>query len=124
MATVRFPFQIIDGKVSTTSVEAEEMRSKVLFCLGTQVNERVMRPSWGIDILSTVYAVGGDLTIAVPEAIQMAFQKWFPSVRLIEAKVYEKPDDPTRFTVDVRFGVINSDIDEVARIELPVTEGA
>jgi hypothetical protein len=122
--SVKFPFQIANGSVATTSLDREALRSKVMFCLGSQINERVMRPQWGIDILSTSYSVGADLAEAVPEAIAFAFQRWFPSLRLIAAEVTINDRDPTYVDVLVRYGQIDSDIDEVARLEIPVSEGA
>lgn len=47
MIGVAYPFNISNGVVSTTSDPAEIARSRIVFCLSTQVMERVMRPSWG-----------------------------------------------------------------------------
>jgi phage baseplate assembly protein W len=118
-----FPFKIEDGSVATTVRDEHALKSKILFCLGTEVNERVMRPQWGINIMQTVYMVGGDLDVAVPEAIQDAFRKFFPKVRLVEATVVRHPNDPTYVTVEVRFGQINTDVDEIIRLDMPVSEG-
>lgn len=122
MASVVFPFTIKDGKVAVTDVDGYEVRSKVMFCLGTEVGERVMRPTWGVDILSTVYSVGGDLDAAVEEAIANAFKKWFSKIRLIETETVLREDDPTYAYVTVRFGRIDEDVDEVVRLDMPVTE--
>lgn len=122
MASVVFPFTIKNGKVAVTDVDGYEVRSKVMFCLGTEVGERVMRPNWGIDILSTIYAVGGELDDAVEEAIENAFKKWFPKIRLIDTDIVLRKDDPTFATVTVRFGRIDEDVDEVVRLDMPVTE--
>lgn len=122
MASVVFPFAIKNGKVAVTDVDGHEVRSKVMFCLGTETGERVMRPNWGIDILSTVYSVGGDLDAAVEEAIAEAFKKNFRKIRLIETETVVKEDDPTYASVTVRFGRIDDDVDEVVRLDMPVTE--
>lgn len=122
MTTIRFPFQIINGSVAMTDLDREAVRSNLLFCLGTQVNERVMRPSWGIDILSTLYAVGGDLSDAVPEAVADMFKRWFPSYRFIEATVETDPLRPNFATVEVRWGAIDSEVDEVLRQDVPIVE--
>ena len=120
---LRYPFTVVGGSVATTTQDAEALRSKILFCLGTQINERVMRPQWGVDIMSTIYSVGGDLEDAVPEAIKMAFQKWFPTIRLVETRIVQDPQRPNWATVTVRFGKIDSTIDEVVRLDLPLDEG-
>lgn len=120
--SVKFPFQVSNGVVATTTLDREAVRSKLMFCLGTQVNERVMRPSWGIDIMNTVYAVGADLDEAIPEAIAEMFRRWFPSYTLIEALVEQDPKYPTHASVTVRYGDIDSGVDEVLRQELPIQE--
>lgn len=117
-----FPFKIEDGVVATTTRDEHAVKSKVLFCLGTEVNERVMRPQWGIDILQTVHMVGGDLDEAIPEAISKAFRKFFPKVRLIDVKVIRDDTDPTYVTVEVRFGQIGTSVDEIIRVDMPVEE--
>lgn len=122
MASVVFPFTVKNGKVAMTDVDGHEMRSKVMFCLGTETGERVMRPQWGIDILSTIYSVGGDLDAAVPEAIENAFKKHFQRLRLVDVELVPKEDDPTYYSVTVRFGAIGEDIDESVRVDMPVTE--
>lgn len=122
MASVVFPFAIKNGRVAVTDVDGHEVRSKVMFCLGTEIGERVMRPQWGIDILGTAYSVGEDMDAAVPEAIENAFKKHFPNIRLIDVELVPKENDPTYYSVTVRFGAIDEDIDEVVRLDMPVTE--
>jgi phage baseplate assembly protein W len=122
MSTVKFPFEIANGSVAVTSLDREAIRSQLLFCLGTQVNERVMRPSWGIDIMSTLYAVGGDLAEAVPEAVADMFRRWFPTYRFIAASVEIDPQRPNWATVTVRWGQIDSEVDEVLRQDVPLVE--
>lgn len=120
--SVMFPFKIENGSVATTTMDEHAIRSKVLFCLGTEVTERVMRPDWGIDIMQTVYMVGGDPVDAIPEAVAAAFRRHFPKVRLVSVIVKRDEKDLTRFTADVRFGQIGSEIDEIIRVNMPTVE--
>ena len=121
--SVMFPFRIEDGVVATTTRDEHAIKSKVMFCLGTEVNERVMRPQWGIDIMQTVHMVGGDMDDAVPEAITKAFRKFFPKVKLVDVDVIRDDNDPTYITVEVRFGQIGTDVDEIIRLDMPTVEG-
>lgn len=133
---VKFPFQIVNGSVGMNANDSEAVRSKLMFCLGTQVNERAMRPRWGIDILGTAFSVGADLEEAIPEAITEAFKQWFPALIFIEASVEvireagayyavevgQQGQFDTYAVVTVRYGQIDSETDEIIRYQLPVQD--
>ena len=46
MIGVKFPFTIQGGSVAVTNTDSEIIGSRVVFCLGTMIGERVMRPTW------------------------------------------------------------------------------
>ena len=120
--SVMFPFRIENGSVATTTLDEHAIKSKVLFCLGTEVNERVMRPDWGIDIMQTVYMIGGDPVDVIPEAVNAVFRKFFPKIRLVGVVVKVDENDKTRINAEVRFGQIGSEIDEIIRVNMPTVE--
>lgn len=113
---VKFPFTIQSGSVAVTDNTAEAVGSQVVFCLGTMIGERVMRPTWGVDIISTVWSIGGDLAFAMREAIDAAFKQWFPDYEPREIKLYRNPDRPTYIEIDVRFGKYGSDLDTTVHV--------
>lgn len=133
---VRFPFSISNGSVNVVASDGEIMKSRLMLCLGTQVTERVMRPQYGIDILGTVYSVGGDYRDAIPEAIADSFRRWFPSLQLLETSIEQVEESGDYYTanvltvgsvtsyliVTVRFGRIDSETDEIIRYQLPVSD--
>jgi phage baseplate assembly protein W len=121
---VKFPFSIGGGSVVTTDNPTEAIGSRVTFCLGTLVGERVMRPGWGIDIMNHVYAMGAGLEAAVVEGVEEAFRQWFPSYELRGTSVAFDKQDPSRVNITVRYGSYGKGIDEVSRVGTPVPGGA
>lgn len=124
MIGVKFPFTISGGSVVTTSNPTEIIGSRVTFLLGTLVGERLMRPNWGVDILSTVHALGADLDESLEEGIRDAFQTHFPEYEPREIRIAPQPDNPAWVTVYVRYGKYDSDLDEEVQVGTPVPGGA
>jgi len=120
---VLFPFQIQSGNVLMSGNQAEVIRSRIAFCLGTQVGERVMRPLWGINILNSVYALGGDLDAAVTDAVEEAFRKWFPAHVVRSIKVSRDPDAPTYVTVEVTYSMNDSPSTDTVRVGTQLPDG-
>lgn len=116
MIGVKFPFTIQGGSVAVSDNSAEIVGSQIVFCLGTLIGERVMRPTWGVDILNTVHSVGGDLDIAMQEAIVNAFRQWFPDYEAREITLSRNPDNPAYVEIEVRYGKYESDVDETVRV--------
>ena len=116
MIGVKFPFVIQGGSVAVTDNPTEIIGSRVVFCLGSMTGERVMRPTWGVDIINTIQSVGGDLDLAVSEAISNAFKQWFPGYQAREINLTRNPDNPAYVEITVRFGKYDSEIDETVRV--------
>jgi phage baseplate assembly protein W len=116
MIGVKFPFTIQGGSVAVSDNSTEVIGSQVVFCLGTMIGERVMRPTWGVDIVNTVHAVGGDLDMAMSEAITNAFQIWFSDYEVREVVLSRNQENPAYVEVEVRFGKYDSEVDEIVRV--------
>lgn len=116
MIGVKFPFTVQAGSVATTDNSTEIIGSQVVFCLGTMIGERVMRPTWGVDILSTVFSLGGDLETAMQEGCEAAFRTWFPDYEIRDMVLTRNPDRPTYVEIEIRFGRYESDVDETVRV--------
>lgn len=113
---VKFPFTIQGGSVALTDNPLEVIGSRIVFCMGTMMGERVMNPLWGMDILSTVWSIGGDLDIAMQEAIENGFRVWFPKYEAREVTIYRNPDRPTYIEIEIRWGRFDSAADVVSRV--------
>lgn len=116
MIGLKFPFTIQGGSVAVSDHTPEIVGSQIVFCLGTMIGERIMRPDWGVDIVNTVHAVGGDLDLAMSEAVTNAFRQWFPEYEVRDMELNRSPDNPAYVEVEVRYGTYDSDIDEVVRV--------
>lgn len=121
---VKFPFRIQSGSVSVTDNMTEMINSRVSFCLGTMIGERVMRSTWGVDLLSTVYSLGGELDDAMKEAVVNAFRVWFPDYEVRSITVERDLDYPTYVEVEVKFGRFESGIDETVRVGTQLPGGS
>lgn len=122
MIGVTYPFRIANGAVATTSDPAEITLSRVTFCIGTQVLERVMQPSWGIELMNVAQALGAEVPEIVDEAVQEAFRAWFPDLKL--RQVLSKQKDPTTVWIEIKYERPDSEVDEFARIGVPVPGGS
>lgn len=120
---IKFPFTITNGSVAASTNVSEVIGSRVTFCLGTMLGERVMRPNWGVDIINTVHAVGGDLDEAIPEAIENAFTEWFSDYEAREINIVRRSQNPTWIDIEVRFGRYDSELDTVIRFGTQLADG-
>jgi phage baseplate assembly protein W len=122
---IKYPFAIAGGSVVTTSNQSEIIGSRVTFCLGTQVGERVMRPRWGIDILQAMYELEGELSATtISNAINWAFRQWFPDYAVKEVQITADPTDRTSINVTVRYGNHDGSMDEVSKVGTPIPGGS
>lgn len=124
MIGVKFPFTISGGSVVTTANPTEIIGSRVAFLLGSLVGERVMRPTWGVNLLNTVHALGGDLDDALEEAIEDAFKSWFPQYEPRGIEINRRDDNPAYVEIVVRYGKYDSDLDETVRVGTQVPGGS
>lgn len=123
LIAVKYPFQIRNGSVVSTSNQSEIIGSRVTFCLGSWIGERVMRPTWGITLLNASHAVGADLYTVVNEAIEDAFATWFGEYEVREVKIEKNAYDPSYVTVEVRYGLPRKADEVVSRVGVRVPDG-
>lgn len=123
MTTVRFPFAIENGRVVIDEDQSREIESKVIFCLSTQVGERVMNPDWGIEILNASYSMGASTREVIVEAINNAFRTFFPEYQVREIKVTPNRANPTWIEVDVRWGKFGASVDMLSKVGVQLPGG-
>lgn len=124
MISIVFPFAIGGGRVVDTRDESRIVRTRLMMLLGTMSGERVMRGSWGLDMLNHVEAIGGTHMEVVEEAIRDAFVQWFPRYELVTVRATKELGNGTNFTgVEVRYKKPNSDMIDTALVAVPVQDG-
>jgi hypothetical protein len=120
---LKYPFEIRNGSVVSTTHPTEIIGSRVTFCLGSWMGERVMRPTWGITLLNASHAVGADLYTIINESIEDAFAAWFGEYEIRGVKIEKNPYDPTYVTVEVRYGLPQKSEDLVSRVGVRTPDG-
>jgi phage baseplate assembly protein W len=123
MTTVRYPFEVSNGKVVMISDPMQEIQSKVVFCLSTQAGERVMNPAWGIDILNSTYSLGKAIGPAIDEAIRTAFRTYFPQYHVKAIDIIPRLSNPTYIVVNVRWGEYGDDVDMLSKVGVQLPDG-
>lgn len=122
---VSYPFELTGGNVAMSKDQAARATDRVVFCLSTQVGERVMRPSWGIDIMRVVHELEADIQIALPEAVAAAFRQWFPDYSLTRVRIIRPdPDNPTVLQAEIAFKGRESQFDIVTKVGIQVPDGS
>ena len=124
MTAVKYPFNIYNGRVVMAEDPSREIESAVMFCLSTQVGERVMQPEWGIDIMNSSYAMGAGIETSVDEAIRSAFRRWFPDYQIRKITVTPNTFNPTYVEVDVNWGKYGSSIDKLSKVGVQIPGGS
>ena len=82
-SVVSLPFKFNEfGQVSTTTDSKKMWRDRVLLVLLSRFGERLMIPSFGSDIASTVFESADMATEIATKTISIAFNKWLTSLEL------------------------------------------
>jgi phage baseplate assembly protein W len=125
---LKYPFSISGGSVTSVSDPLEIIGSQVSFCLGTLVGERVMRPTWGLPRdekyqETALFAMGADVELIMNEAVEAAFNRWFPKFEVRGVRVEFDKFNPTYVTVEVRYGEPRKATDAVAKVGVQMPDG-
>jgi phage baseplate assembly protein W len=82
-SVVSLPFKFNEfGQVNTTIDSKTMWRDRVLMVLLTRFSERLMIPSFGSDIASTVFENADLASEIATKTISIAFNKWLSSLEL------------------------------------------
>lgn len=96
---ITYPFSIdARGKVAATQSPQKVWRDRVRAVVSTQVGDRVMRPDFGLDSLSSVLNVGTPAEKTLEEQIRDAFINFLPRLTLLRAA---ESFDPSSGVIEV-----------------------
>lgn len=108
--SIPFSFNKV-GKVSTFTDERDLWRTRVHLVILTRFGERLMRPSFGTDLASTVFENEEAATEIAIKTISIAFNKWLPGLKLIEvAPQYDI--NSGSLNINIRYKLPSGDTDE------------
>ncbi len=110
LRSIRFPFQ---QGVSTFPRQADDddaIRSSVIQILTTSKNERVMRPSFGVDSLSHLFEADSDANRAgLEREVRSALSTWEPRIS-VDSVIVETNDitEPGQLLVSIFYTVLQT----------------
>lgn len=84
MRTISYPFRISpQGKVADTTDYTKIWVDRVRSVINTEIGDRVMRPTFGVDTTSAILNVGTPAESDLTSNIADAFTRLLPSVHLV-----------------------------------------
>lgn len=103
-------------------VEGDDaIRQAIVLLLCTIPGERVMRPRYGCDLHSLVFAPNDDTTSGLAaHLVQRALEQWEPRVRLLRVDVDRHPRHPDRLDIVIEYAVLASGTADAVAVSVPL----
>lgn len=90
---IKFPYTLSNyGIVDTTSESNQIYLDRVLTLLSTNVGQRPMLPTYGVDWSTALFENEGNARAAVPAAITAAVSIWIPDVEVKNIDIQDNQD--------------------------------
>jgi len=100
-----FPLQINQRGGINVSKQEQKIRESILIILGTQYNERVMRPDFGCNLKSLVFAPNNAATANLARHyVEEGLTKWEPRISLDEV-IVENDNSEERLIIQVYYRI-------------------
>ena len=101
--SISFPYTIDNtGKVTSVTSTGKLYVDRVLTLLSTNVGQRPMTPSYGVDWSTAIFENDGDSDTAISQAITVAVAKWIPEVTISSIEIGSSNTDGVK---DVTIGL-------------------
>jgi uncharacterized protein len=106
---LRYPVRISSsGGVATSGLDAS-IRESILIILGTVPGERLMRPGFGCEIQSLVYAENNLSTASLAGHYCVeALTRWEPRIEAIEVSARPSDEEPGQLEISIHYRIRNS----------------
>ena len=103
MRTISYPFRVgKHGRIADTVDTRKIWTDRVRAVLNTEIGDRVMRPSFGVDSTSAIMSIGTPAEVDLVEKVQEAFAAHLPSLSVTSVTTGRGEDGQT-LTVEVVF---------------------
>ena len=122
--SVDYPFSLTAGQVSMTVDPSETMKSNVAFCLGTHIGERIMMPTWGVNIMNSLHALGAEIDEVLALAVEETFSRWFPEYEVKEIKLFKDPRYLTHVDVEIWYWLPGAALLSTSKFAVQVPDGS
>jgi phage baseplate assembly protein W len=91
--SIAFPFHFVNGRVATTTNTEDQLTNRVVSVLGTQIGERIMRPTYGTDTERFNFGLGDELDrAAMEQEATRSLSQWEPNARAVGVQFNDYPD--------------------------------
>lgn len=81
--SISYPYTLDSNGVVTSTVDATKIYlDKVITLLSTNVGQRPLLPTYGVDWSKALFENDSDAKKAVPQAIRLAVAQWLPEVTI------------------------------------------
>jgi phage baseplate assembly protein W len=110
--SIPFSFNKV-GKISSIVDDRDLWRIRIHSLLLTRFGERLMRPDFGTNLPATVFETEDLATEMAIKTISIAFNKWLPSLNLIEASP-QYDNDSGSLTITIRYNLPDGSSDELS----------
>ena len=98
-----FPLSVNSRGGITQSQQAQKVRESILTILGTQYGERAMRPNFGCNLESLVFAPNNRATANLAQYyVEEGLNTWEPRILLEEVRVTNDYDN-NRLLIQIRY---------------------
>jgi hypothetical protein len=102
----------------------DAVRQAVLLLLSTRPGERVMRPNYGCNLNSLVFAPNDDTTAAIAiHNVRQALLQWEPRLDILTLKAQPDPEQPNVLVILLKYQVRTTHQTEELQISLDLTGG-
>lgn len=90
---ISMPFSIdASGGIAYSEKLEKIWQDRVLLAVMTALNERVMRPSFGGTVSSSLFENPNDAIILIKQSVQITFARWLTQLTLIDVTGYVSDD--------------------------------
>ena len=106
---ISLPFSFdSEGRVANTSDQTKILQDRIVLVLMTNLNERVMRPSFGSAIRYSNFENPVEATSIVQSAATLAFHTWLPYLTLISTDAFLDKDGLLNINIKYKLGPAQS----------------
>jgi phage baseplate assembly protein W len=121
---IALPFSINEvGGINYATTEAKIWQDRVLIVVMTNLNERVMNPTFGGNVGLSLFQNINDAMTVIQQSISLAFSRWLLPLTLISVSGYIDPIE-ARLVLEVNYKLRDSDNGQSVTIKTAILSRA
>ncbi len=110
LKSIRFPFQKGTSQFPSSATDDDAIRCSLIQLFSTSKNERVMRPSYGVQIQDYIFESDSEATqVGIEREIRSAVARWEPRVAISTILVeFDDGNEPGQVLVTIYYTVVQT----------------